>query len=235
MKSIIGKCLNAESVGIGNSASEPELDVLAPGIQGDLSGLEDVEALAVSENDNEDDDDEGQGGDQCRTQNKRSATTAGLDEDVKPKPRTPARANTSKPTPAGQKPKKMKGLEDLTEIAVAEEVTRQKELDLDIERSKNKATAVQAKAEVQKAAIEAKREKVKQPHEMEMMKLQIELAKTRQPVPGIGLSVPMQHRQGSVHPLSHYPSLSPSFDFGDSGQFVGTTGENEGPSQGGFE
>jgi hypothetical protein len=220
MKSIIGKCLNAESVGIGNSASEPELDVLAPGIQGDLSGLEDVEAIVVSENDNKDDDNEGQGGDQCCTQNKHSATTAGLDEDVKPKLRTPAHANTCKPTPAGQKPKKMKGLEDLTEIAVAEEVTCQKELDLDIERSKNKATAVQAKAEVQKAAIEAKREKVKQTH---------------QPAPGIGLSVPMQHHQGSVHPLSHYPSLSPSFNFGDSGQFVGTTGKNEGPSQGGFE
>ena len=77
MKQIIGKHLNTKPVGIRNSASEPDLDVLASGAQVDTSG-EDTGPVALSEND----EDETQG--HC-TQIKRSVSAAGLDEDVKPR------------------------------------------------------------------------------------------------------------------------------------------------------
>jgi len=237
MKQIIGERPNAKPVGIGNSTSELDLDVLASGTQGETGGFEDPEPDTPSENDDDDgnNDDKVQEGERHRIQNKRSASTAGLDEDVKPKLGTPARPNVSKPTGTGPKPKKVKGLEDLVEISVAEEVTRQKELDLDIQRSKDKASRVRAKAEVQKVAIEAKREKMKQTHEMEMMKLQLELAKTRQAAAGVGVGIAAQHNQGGIHPPSLYPPFSPSFSFSDGSQFDGTAGGNESVGQGSFE
>ena len=165
MKQIIGERPNAKPVGIRNSASKLDLDVLASGAQDDTSG-EDAGPVTLSEND--DDDDKAQGN---HTQNKRSASAAGLDDDVKPRPGTPAQPNVSKPSNTGPKLKKAKGIDDLVEIAVAEEATRQKELDLDIQRSKDKASRAQAKAEVQRVAIEAKREKARQTHEMEIVRM----------------------------------------------------------------
>lgn len=232
MKCIIGERPNVKPVGIGNSASELDLDVLAPSTQDDMSGAEDAEPVTLSEND---DDDEVKGENHRHARDKRSASIAGLDEDIKPKLVTPARPNVSKPTGAGPKPKKVKGLEDLVEISVAEEVTRQKELDLDIQRSKDKARKVQAKVELQKVAIEAKREKTRQTHEMEMLKLQLELAKTRQAAPGVGVGIPTQHGQSSIHPPSLYPPFSSSFSFGDGSQFDGTASGNEGTGEGSFE
>ena len=144
--------------------------------------------------------------------------------DIKPKLGTPACPNVSKPTATGTKPKKLKGFEELAEISVAEEVTHQKQLDLEIQRSKDKASRTTAKAEVQKAAIEAKKEKMKQAHELEMMKLQLELSKTRHDPPGIGVGIRAQLSQGhDIHSPDLYPTLSPSFGFGDSSQFDGAT------------
>jgi hypothetical protein len=220
MKSILGERPNLKPVGIGNSASELDLDVFMSGIQDDATGLEDIEPIILSDGDEEDP----QGEDQPRTHGKRSMSSAVLEEDIKPKLGTPARPNISKPSATGSKPKKVKGLEDLTEIAVAEETTRQKELDLDIQRSKEKASRAQVKAEVERAMIEAKREKAKLAHEMEIMKLQLELARTRQAALGIGTNVATQHTQDNLHP----PSLYPPFGFGGDGQFGGMTGGNEG-------
>ena len=67
MKALIGERPNAKPVGIGNSASELNLDVLAPGTQD--NSLEDAEPIMPSEND---DDEEDQVEDQHRTQNKHS-------------------------------------------------------------------------------------------------------------------------------------------------------------------
>ena len=233
MKQILGERPNAKPVGIGNSTSELDLDVLVSGTQDDASGLEDTGAILPSENDDDDDGENPQCSDQHGAKNKRSASAAGLDEDVKPRLGTPARPNVSKPTAAGPKPKKMKGLEDLTEIAVAEEATRQKELDLDIQRSKEKASKAQAKAEVEKAAIEAKREKAKLTHELELTKLQLELARTRHVTPGVGMAVSAQRGQDGLHPSGLYP-YSPNFGFSDGGRFDGGVGGEEGAGQGSF-
>lgn len=214
MKALIGERPNAKPVGIGNSASEVEVDVLTPGIRRD--DFEDTEPTRLSEDDS---DEEDQVDDQRRAGNKRSASVAGLDEDVKPKRGTPARPNVSKPTAVGTKPKKMKGLEELAEITAAEEATRRKELDLEIQKSKDKTSRTTAKAELQRAAIEAKKEMVKQAHEMEMMKLQLELAKIHHATPGIGTSVHLQLGQSSgVHSPVSYPAFNTGFTFGDGSQ-----------------
>lgn len=222
MKALIGERPNAKPVGIGNSATELDLDVLAPGTQDNTSGCEDSEPIMLSEND-DDEVNKGQAvEDRNRTRGKRSASVAALDEDVKPKLGTPARANMSKPTAAGPKLKKLKGLEELVEITMTEEVTRQKEIDLEIQQSKEKASRAQVKEEVKKAAIEAKKEKVKQAHEVEMMKLQLELAKMHQV--GIGAS------QGSVHS----PGMYPPFDLGLNSCQLDGMSANDGVGQGGL-
>ena len=230
MKALIGECPNAKPVGIGNSTSGLDLNVLTSGARDGASGLEDAEAITLSENDDDEEDD------RHRTQNKRSASVAGLDEDTKPKPETPTRPNVSKPTTTGTKPKKLKGFEELVEITTAEEATRQKELDLEIQKSKDKTTRITAKAELQRVAIEAKAEKVKRAHEMEMMKLQLELAKIHQAAPGIGTGVHAQLSQGSsVHSPGLYPAFSPGFTFGGGSQFEGMTGGNGSAGQGNAE
>jgi len=234
MKCILGERPNAKPVGIGNSTSELDLNVFASGTQDDTGGLEDTEDIAPSENDYCGNGENSQGEDQHNAKTKRSASVAGLDEDVKPNPRTPAHPNMSKPTVAGPKPKKVKGLEDLTEIAVAEEATRQKELELDIQRSKEKASRAQAKAEVKKAAIEAKREKEKLAHEVESMKLQLEFARLRQATPGVGMAGTTQHGQDDLHSSGSYPPYSPNFGFGDGGRFNGGVGGDGGVGQGSF-
>ena len=244
VKAIIGERPNAKPVGIGNSASELDLDVLVTSTQDGGTSLEGAKPAAPSENDDDDDDDNDDdnngdhnddnktpGEDLHHTHNKRSVSIAGLDEDVKPKLVTPARLNMSKPTATGSKSKKLKGLEELAEITTAEEVTRQKELDLQIQKSKSKASKVQAKAEVKKAAIEAKKEKEKQTHKMEMMKLRLEFARVHQAAPGIGPSIPMQLGQSSIHPSGPYPPFSSGFDFGGGSQFDGTMSGNEGMEQ----
>ena len=231
MKALIGERPNAKPVGIGNSTSELDLDVLMSGTRDDASGPEDVEPITLSEDDNNEEGTE----DQRRTQKKRSVSIAGLDEDVKPKPGTSARPNVSKPTTTGTKPKKLKGFEELVEITTAEETTRQKELDLEIQRSKDKTSRIMAKAELQRAAIEAKAEKVKRAHEMEMMKMQLELAKF-QAAPGIGTGPHAQLGQGSgVHSPSLYPTFSPSFTFGDGSQFEGMVSRNDSTGRGDVE
>jgi len=224
MKALIGERPNAKPVGIGNSASELDLDVLAPGTQD--NSLEDAEPIMPSEND---DDEEDQVEDQRHTQNKHLASVAGLDQDIKPKPGTPARPNVSKPTVMGTKPKKLKGFEELAEISVAEEATCQKEIDLKIQKLKDKASRTTAKVELKKAELEAKKEKMKQTHEVEIMKLQLELAKTRQVAPGIGVGIPTQLGQGgSVHSPDLYPAFGPGFGFGDGNQFDGMMSQNKG-------
>jgi hypothetical protein len=233
IKCIVGERPNVKPVGIGNSASELDLDVLAPATQDDTSGPEDIEPIAPSEND-DDDTEEIHREDRRRTQNKRSASIAGLNEDIKPKLETAAHPNVLKPTAVGSKSKKSKGLEELVEIATVEEATCQKELDLEIQKSKAKASKVQAKAEVQMAAIEAKKEKEKRAHEVEMMKFQLKLVRIRQVAPGTRTGVPTQLSQGNVHPSSLYPSFTPGFSFSDGGQFDGTSG-NEGVGEGSFE
>lgn len=234
MKCILGEHPNVKPVGIGNSNSELDLDVLTSGTQDDTSGLEDNETIQLDENNDNDDGRNPQVEDQHGAKNKRSASTAGLDEDVKPKSGTPARPNVSKPTVTGPKPKKVKGIEDLTEIAVAEETTRQKELDLDIQKSKEKESRAQARAEVEKAAIEAKREKAKLAHEVELMRLQLEIARNHQATLGVGVAVPTQRGQDGLHPSGLYPPYSPDFGFSDGGQFDGRVGRNEGVGQGSF-
>ena len=243
MKAIIGECPNVKPVGIGNSASELNLDVLVTSTQDGGTSLKDAKPAVLSENDDDDDDDDDDnngdhnddnetlGEDLHCTCNKCSVLIAGLDEDVKPKLVTPARLNVSKPTATGSKSKKLKGLEELAEITAAEEVTRQKELDLQIQKLKSKASKVQAKAEVKKAAIEAKKEKEKQTHEMEMIKLWLEFARVHQATPGIGPSIPTQLGQSSIHPSGPYPPFSSGFDFGGGSQFDGMTSGNEGMEQ----
>lgn len=224
MKALIGKHPNTKPVGIGNSTSELDLDVLMTSARGDASGLEDLKPIVLSENDDDDDD---RVEDQHHAQNKRLASVAGLDEDVKPK--MPAHPNVSKPTTTVTKPKKLKGFEELVKIAAVEETTRQKELDLEIQWSKDKMSRVAVKAEFQRVLIEAKREKAKQAHEMEMMKLQLELAKVHQAAPGIADGVHTQLGPGSsVHSPGLYPAFSPRFTFGDSGQFDRVTSGNQG-------
>ena len=207
-------------VGIGNSASELDLNVLVPGTQEDASGFGDIGPVALSENDDNEDDD------RPHAQKKRSASVAGLEEDVKPNVMTPARPNLSKPTTTGPKSKKPKGLEELVEIAHAEEVTCQKQLDLQIQKVKERESKAQVKADVQKAVIEAKKEKAKQVHEVEMMKLQLELARVRQLALGIGAGeIRSPLNRGSVHPSGLFPSFSLSFGFGDDDQPDETSGD----------
>ena len=210
MKAIIGERPNIKPVGIGNSASAIDLNVLEPDVRDEGSEPEDTENAAVSERDNE-----VQGESQRHAnKNKRSSSAAELDEDIKPKLGTPARQNTSKPTATGSKPKKVKGFEDIAGIAIAEEVSRQKELELDAQRSKDKASRVLAKAEVKKAAIEAKKERERQAHEMEMMKMQLELAKfQRTSVPGVGV----QPIQGDINLPGLCPPFTPNLPFGNDG------------------
>ena len=224
MKALIGERPNAKPVGIGNSTSKLDLDVLTPGARDDASGPEDAEPIMLSDHDDDEEDD------QHRTQNKHSASVAGLDEDTKPKPETPACPNMSKPTTTGTKPKKLKGFEELVEITMAEEATRQKELNLKIQKLKDKTSRIMAKADLQRVAIEAKAEKVKHAHEMEMMKLQVKLAKIHQATPGIGTGV-----SGSVHSPGLDPAFSPGFTFGDGSQFEGMTGGNGSAGQGNAE
>ena len=234
MKALIAERPNAKPVGIGDSTSELDLDALMPGTQNDASSPEDAEPITLSEDDDGDEDNEAEG--QRRARNKRSASVAGLEEDTKPKPGTPAHPNVSKPTTAGTKPKKLKGLEELVEIAAAEEGTCQKELDLKIQKSKDKASMIKAKAELQKATIEAKKEKAKQAHEVEMMKLQLQFAKIRQVAPGISEGIPTQLSECSdVHSSGVYPAFSPGFGFDDGSQLDGTTSANGGLGEGGFE
>ena len=152
MKRILDEHPNVELLGIGNSASELDLDVLTCSTEDDASSLGDTELVIASDSDDDDDDDPW-GEDERRRSNKRSASAAGLDEDT------------------------IMGLEDLTKIAVAEEVTYQKRLGLSIQKSKEKTIRAQIKAEIRKLEIEAKREKAKQAHEREMVKLQVEFAR----------------------------------------------------------
>ena len=149
MKAIIGERPNMKPAGLGNSTTAVDLRVLEPDVQDDGRGPEGIET----------DDEIQQESHNYAGKIKRSASFAELDEDVKPKLGTLARPNTSKPTATGSKPKKAKGLGNIVDIAIAEEVSCQKELELDIQRSKDKASRVQAKAEVKKAAIKAKKEK----------------------------------------------------------------------------
>ena len=153
-------------IGIGNGASELDLDVLVPSTQDDTSSFGDIGTIVLSENDEDDDN-----GDQPFTQKKCSVFMAGLEEDVKPNLMTSACPNVSKLTTTGSKLKKPKGLEELVEIAHTEEVTRQKQLDLQIQKVKERESRTKVKPDVQKAVIEAKKEKAKQVHEVEMMKL----------------------------------------------------------------
>lgn len=234
MKAIIGERPNMKPVGIGNSTSELDLDVFGSGNQDDASGLEDTGPVVLSENE-EKDIEEVQEGDEHNTQKKRSAFVAGLEEDVKPKLETPAHPNVSKPTAAGPKLKKPKGLEELVDIARAEEATHQKQLDLQIQKVKEKESKTRVKAEVQKAMIEAKMAKAKQAHEAEMMKMQVELTRIRQVTPGIGVSSVSTHfGQGSTHPSSLYPTFDPNFNFGDGAEFNGASGSG-GAGQEDFE
>lgn len=240
MKAIIGERPNIKPVGIGNSGTEVDLTVLGPDVQDEESGPDDVETITLSECD----DDETQGDSQGRVvKKKRSAFAAGLDEDVKPtidedikpkqdedvKPKlgTYARPNTSKPTATGSKPKKVKGIDDIVEIAMAEEVTRQKELELDVQRSKDKASRAQAKAEVKKAAIEAKKEKERQAHEMELAKMRLEFARFQHALPvGVGA----QLNQDNIHLPTPF---TPDLPFGG-GQFGGAVNGGEDMGEGSF-
>ena len=142
MKAIIGECPNMKPVGLGNSTTAVDLRVLESGVQDDGSGPEGIET----------DDEIQQEGHNYAGKIKHSASFAELDEDVKQKLGTLACPNTSKPTATGSKPKKAKGLEDIVNIAIAEEVSHQKELELDVQRSKDKASRVQVKAEVKTKA-----------------------------------------------------------------------------------
>lgn len=205
-----------------------DLDALGPDTHNGASGLEDPGNVTASEN-NKNEDDEIQGEDQNHTQKKCSASVAGLNEDVKPKLGTPAHPNMSKPMAAGPKSKKPKGLKELVEIAHAEEMTHQKQIKLEIQKLKEKGSKAHIKAEVQKAMIEAKKEKAKQTHEVEMIKLQFELARFRQVAPGVGAGgTAMQLSQDTAHLPSLYPALSPTFNFGDGGQFCEMSGNESG-------
>ncbi|KAF9792811.1 hypothetical protein BJ322DRAFT_78158 [Thelephora terrestris] len=158
MKRILEERPNVEPVGTASNTSELDLVMLASSTEDDSCSLGDTEPVTTSDDSDDDDEDKDPwGGDGFRVTNKRSASAAGLDEDMM----------TAR-------------LEDLAKIAVAEEATRQKELDLRIQRSKEKSIRTQMKAELQKAAIEAKREKTKLTHEREIMKLQLEFARTYQ-------------------------------------------------------
>ena len=224
MKQIIGERPNARPVGLGNSASVLDLDALMPGSQDETSEMDDNKTPPLGDN---------LGNNQRRTE-KRSVSTVGLDEDVKPKIGTPAHPNMSKPTAKGSKPKKAK-VEVLTEIAVAEESTRQKELDLDIQRSKEKEAKAQAKVELRKAELETKVEKARMTHDMEMMKLQLELAKARQTAPGAEMGISMQNNQDDLHVPSFYRLYSSGFGFGDGGQIGSGAGGGSSGEHGHFE
>ena len=223
MKALLGERPNTKPVGIGNSTSKLDLDVLAPSAKD--NGPEEISS--------DDNDEEEQADDQRRAPKKRSASVAELEQDVKPKPETPARPNVSKPTTTGTKMKKAKGYEELAKIAVAESVTHQKDLDLKIQKSKDKAIMVTAKVELKKAELEAKREKMRQAYEMERLKLQLELAKTRQVAPGIGVGVhPQLGHGGSIHSPGLYPPFSQNFGFDNGSQFDGmASGGGEGAGE----
>ena len=215
MKSIIGERPNANPVGIGNSTSELDLDVLAPGTHNDESSDEDTEPAKSIKND---DDNKVQEASQSSGWKKRSASVAEMDEDIKPKRGTPARPNASKPTTVGPKSKKPKGLDELVEIACAEETTRQKELELQIQKSK-------VDAEVKKAKIEMKKEREKQAHEAEMMKIRLEFARIHQNPTGFtpgGISA--QLSQSNTQSSGVYPPFNPGCSFGESSQFGGIGG-----------
>lgn len=227
MKGIIGERPNMKPVGVGNSTSPVDLTILGSGVQGGGSDSEDSESTILSGWDGE-----SQGETQHHTgKNKRSASAAGLDEDIKSKPRTPAHANASRPTAVGSKPKKAKGLDDIVEIAIAEEVSHQKQLELGVQKSKDKASRFRAEAEVKKAAIEAKREREKHTHEIAMMKMQLELAKIQRAAP---VSVDARPSQGNIHLPGLCPPFPPNLHFGSDSQFSGAVDENEGVGEGSF-
>ena len=207
MKQIIGEHPNVRPVGLRNSASVLDLDALMPSSQDETSKMDDNKTPPLGNN----------LGNNQRCTEKRSVSTAGLNEDVKPKVGTPVHPNMSKPTAKRSKPKKAK-VEDLTEIAVTEESTHQKELDLNIQRSKEKEAKAQAKVELCKAELEAKVEKAQMTHDIEMMKLQLELANAQQTAPGAEMGISMQTNQDNLHVPSLYCPYSSGFGFGDGGQ-----------------
>jgi hypothetical protein len=149
MRTLIGECPNVNPTGLGNSATDVDMDSYRTGKSGrdDLSEKLDVEmdteVLADDEIDEEDFDE---------LVNKEKAQ---LDAEQTNR-KTAARSGKSKP--AGRVPKEQKKkrkLEDFAEVAEAEEVTHQKELELakamvDKDRAKLEVKAVEMAYKMQK-------------------------------------------------------------------------------------
>jgi hypothetical protein len=162
MRALIGEWPNMNPTGLGNSATDIDMDSYRTGNSGgdDVSEKFDVE-MEAEELEKELADDEI---DEDEPVDKEIAQSDNTSAEQKGK--TAARPGKSKPADRGVKEqKKKRKLEDFAEIAEAEEVTRQKELDL------AKATVEKDRAKLEAKAAETA---------YKMQKLQDKIAKRKE-------------------------------------------------------
>ncbi|KAG6886608.1 hypothetical protein C0992_003181 [Termitomyces sp. T32_za158] len=182
MYDLIGKRPNDVPTGIGNSNTKIDMSIM--GLRGDceddqLSELDELrddsdreerEASEISTKESLESEDEVEaiaGKVQLPSTSKKRTHNDSSSEDIKPK--TPARSSTSKPT--SQHKRKKNKLEEFSELAKAEELTRQKELDVAHARAQLATERHHAKMEILKAKLADRKEHREYKLQMEQLKL----------------------------------------------------------------
>jgi hypothetical protein len=231
MRDLIAERPNIVPTGLGNSESGIDIDIFGGGNNGEgnestQSGNDD--GLGDPTSDDDDRDDGGTRGTDSGPNEGGADSVASVRS--KSAGKTAARPGTSKPvTRAPKESKKKRKLEEFVEIASAEELTRQKELDLARARAEEKKAKMEAKTaemeyKTQKLAEKAARRKEKADEKAVKLRL-FELSQHRIPsgynhsppfssqppfMPGSASLYPVNRPQVQTNPNS---PLNPRFDF----------------------
>ncbi|KAG6807837.1 hypothetical protein H0H92_006241 [Tricholoma furcatifolium] len=103
-----------------------------------------------------------------------------FDNDAAPsRSKTPARLGTSKPASSQPRSRKQNKLEDFSEIAQAEETTRQKEMDLSHIQAQHSLACMQAKKELALAKLQDKKDQREQNAQEKEMKFQLQMERLK--------------------------------------------------------
>ena len=108
-----------------------------------------------------------------------------------PQKKTPARSGTSAPAPkgsSGKGKKKLKFSEQFNEVALAEEETRQRQLEIQLAKTDLEKMKLQAKIDTQRAKLELMQIKLKQKHALELERLRLKAQQSSVPSNGASSS-----------------------------------------------
>jgi hypothetical protein len=179
MKVLISERPNVVPVGLGNSESTVDMSGYDAGYKTDAS-----DSKPVSEEDRDEDEDmpeeEEEDDDDEDTSSIRRRHLARKKDNLT----TPARKKSSKPNAhPGRDKKSSKTLDRFADLASAEEVTNQKQLDLKRLQSQNAKAKIKAKADVQihrdKLRAELRMLEKKQEHDFRMAQLNLQIVQGR--------------------------------------------------------